>query len=177
MVINYSKIYLLMNNMDNRDNRVQQLTKVQYEALELFRAKNADYGDAFAKYGPIGVLVRLGDKISRLQSITSLGINLIESEKIRDTLIDLHNYAAMAIMLIDEKESREDVQDTREDVQDTREDFNDNLRLQTYLDENTTLVDRTISDDELVARILRDEVVRFRSPSPVSINASFDKNP
>ena len=170
MVINYSKIYLLMNNMDNRDNRVQQLTKVQYEALELFRAKNADYGDAFAKYGPIGVLVRLGDKISRLQSITSLGINLIESEKIRDTLIDLHNYAAMAIMLIDEKESREDVQDTRED-------FNDNLRLQTYLDENTTLVDRTISDDELVARILRDEVVRFRSPSPVSINASFDKNP
>ena len=159
-----------MNNMDNRDNRVQQLTKVQYEALELFRAKNADYGDAFAKYGPIGVLVRLGDKISRLQSITSLGINLIESEKIRDTLIDLHNYAAMAIMLIDEKESREDVQDTRED-------FNDNLRLQTYLDENTTLVDRTISDDELVARILRDEVVRFRSPSPVSINASFDKNP
>ena len=170
MVITYSKIYLLMNNMDNRDNRVQQLTKVQYEALELFRAKNADYGDAFAKYGPIGVLVRLGDKISRLQSITSLGINLIESEKIRDTLIDLHNYAAMAIMLIDEKESREDVQDTRED-------FNDNLRLQTYLDENTTLVDRTISDDELVARILRDEVVRFRSPSPVSINASFDKNP
>ena len=28
----------------------------------------------------------------------------VEDEKIRDTLIDLHNYAAMAIMLMDEKE-------------------------------------------------------------------------
>lgn len=149
--------------MNNEKDRVQQLTKIQYEALELFRAKNADYGDAFARYGPIGVLVRLGDKISRLQSITSSGINLIESETIRDTLIDLHNYAAMAIMLIDEKE--------------TRKRFSDNLRLQTYLEENTTLVDRSIDNDELVARILRDEVVRFRSPSPISIYSSCDKNP
>ena len=30
------------------------------------------------------------------------GVNLIKDEGIRDTLIDLHNYAAMALMLIDE---------------------------------------------------------------------------
>ena len=83
--------------------RVNQLKNIQFEALTLFEKKNKDYGDAFATYGPVGVLVRMGDKISRLQSITSKGINLVEDEKIRDTLIDLHNYAAMAIMLLDEK--------------------------------------------------------------------------
>ena len=84
-------------------NRVQQLETIQNEARELFKNKNADYGDAFANYGPIGVLVRLGDKIQRLQTITKTGISLVEDEKIRDTLIDLHNYSAMAIMLMDEK--------------------------------------------------------------------------
>ena len=63
--------------------------------------KNKDYGDAFATYGPIGVIVRMGDKISRLQSIKN-SITMVNDEKIRDTLIDLHNYAAMAIMLLDE---------------------------------------------------------------------------
>jgi hypothetical protein len=84
-------------------NRVTQLSKVQEEGRKLFEKKNADYGDAFATYGAIGVLVRMGDKIHRLQNITSRGINLVEDENLRDTLLDLHNYSAMAIMLMDEK--------------------------------------------------------------------------
>lgn len=83
--------------------RIEQLQKVQSEALELFKKKNNDYGDSFAIYGSIGVLVRLCDKIQRAQTITSKGINMVNSETIRDTLIDLHNYSAMAIMLMDEK--------------------------------------------------------------------------
>ena len=86
--------------------RVDQLQTVQNEALELFRKKNADYGDAFATYGTVGILVRLGDKIHRLQSITSKGINLVEDERLRDTLIDLHNYAAMGIMLLDSDDTK-----------------------------------------------------------------------
>ena len=83
--------------------RVQQMQKVQAEGLELFKKKNADYGDSFANYGPVGVIVRLGDKINRLSSVTQKGVNLVDTESTRDTLIDLHNYAAMAIMLLDEK--------------------------------------------------------------------------
>jgi hypothetical protein len=82
--------------------RVQQLRVVQSEALELFTKKNADYGDAFAKFGVIGVLMRIEDKIQRALSITKNGVNLIKDEGIRDTLLDLHNYAAMALMLLDE---------------------------------------------------------------------------
>lgn len=98
-----------MSNKDENDeqhdltpNRIEQYKNVQNEAIELFIKKNQDYGDAFANYGPIGVLVRIGDKISRLQSINNNGVNLVNNESLRDTLIDLHNYAAMAIMLLDE---------------------------------------------------------------------------
>jgi hypothetical protein len=86
-------------------NRVKQLETVQHEAKELFSKKNQDYGDAFANYGPIGVLVRIGDKLQRLQSISSSGITLVQDERLRDSLIDLHNYAAMAVMLLDNPEA------------------------------------------------------------------------
>ena len=83
-------------------NRVNQMKIIQQEALELFTKKNIDYGDAFAKYGVIGVLMRIEDKIKRYMSITKNGVTLINDEGIRDTLIDLHNYSAMALMLLDE---------------------------------------------------------------------------
>jgi len=83
-------------------NRIEQMEMVQRAGLELFKKKNADYGDAFAKYGVIGVLMRIGDKIQRSMSITNNGIALVDDEGIRDTLVDLHNYAAMGIMLLDE---------------------------------------------------------------------------
>ena len=67
--------------------------------------KNTDYGDSFATYGPVGVIVRMGDKIQRLVSVSNKGVTLVNNESLRDTLIDLHNYAAMAIMLIDEKKT------------------------------------------------------------------------
>jgi hypothetical protein len=79
--------------------RVEQLQKIQSDALELFKKKNADYGDAFAKFGIIGVLTRIEDKIQRALSISRNGVTLVDDEGLRDTLIDLHNYAAMALML------------------------------------------------------------------------------
>ena len=84
-------------------NREVQMSQVQKEAFELFQKKNKDYGDAFATYGPVGVIVRMGDKINRLTSVTKNRLNLVDNESLRDTLIDLHNYSAMAVMLLDEK--------------------------------------------------------------------------
>jgi hypothetical protein len=51
--------------------------------------------------------MRIEDKIQRSLSITKNGITLIDDERIRDTLVDLHNYAAMAIMLLDEDNKQE----------------------------------------------------------------------
>ena len=83
-------------------NRVEQLKRVQSTALELFEKKNADYGDAFAKFGVIGVLMRIEDKLQRMVSINKNGITLVNDEGMKDTLLDLHNYAAMALMLLEE---------------------------------------------------------------------------
>jgi hypothetical protein len=83
------------------ESRVEQMKTIQKEALELFTRKNTDYGDAFAKYGVIGVLMRIEDKIQRALSITKNGVNLVSDEGIKDTLLDLHNYAAMALMLLE----------------------------------------------------------------------------
>ena len=86
--------------------RAEHFSNIQKEAFDLFLQKNADYGDTFANYGPIGVLVRLGDKIQRLQHISKTNITLVKTESLRDTLIDLHNYAAMVVMLLDENDDK-----------------------------------------------------------------------
>jgi hypothetical protein len=87
----------------NKKTRVEQMEEIQREGLELFCRKNAEYGDAFATYGAIGVLVRMGDKIKRLMSISSTKITMVDDESMYDTLLDLHNYSAMALMLIKEE--------------------------------------------------------------------------
>lgn len=92
----YFYIYYIMSV------RLQQLRHIQKQGYELFARKNADYGDAFATYGAVGVLVRIGDKLQRLASIEKNKVVLVNDESLRDTLIDLHNYSAMAIMCLDE---------------------------------------------------------------------------
>lgn len=83
-------------------NRVEQMIKIQNDGLELFKRKNSDYGDAFAKFGVIGVLMRIEDKIQRCLSISNTNVTLVNDESLKDTLIDLHNYSAMALMLLEE---------------------------------------------------------------------------
>ena len=88
----------------SENKRVEQMQKIQNVCLELFKKKNKDYGDAFAKFGVIGVLTRIEDKILRSMNITNNGVNFVDNESLRDTLMDLHNYAAMAVMLMDEND-------------------------------------------------------------------------
>lgn len=98
--------------------RGEQFKLVQKEGYELFLKKNNDYGDAFAEYGPIGVLIRMNDKINRCKQINETGITLVEDERMRDTLIDLHNYSAMAIMLLDEnKIENETLEDKKSKIE------------------------------------------------------------
>ena len=87
----------------SQSQRITQMKTVQNEALLLFAKKNADYADSFATYGVIGVLVRLEDKLRRCININKTGVTLVNNENLRDTLIDMHNYAAMAVMLMNEE--------------------------------------------------------------------------
>jgi hypothetical protein len=84
-------------------NRVEKFQRIQNNGLELFKKKNADYGNAFEQYGTIGVLMRIQDKLQRYVSITNKNVQLVDDETLQDTLIDLHNYSAMAILLYNEQ--------------------------------------------------------------------------
>lgn len=86
-------------------NRVEQLKKIQSDCCDIFEKKNKDYGDAFAQHGVVGVMVRISDKMTRFTNISRNSINIsVSDETLKDTLMDLHNYAAMAIMLLEENE-------------------------------------------------------------------------
>ena len=84
--------------------RVTQLERIQNECRDVFSRKNKDYGDAFAKHGTVGVLVRISDKMSRFTNISKKGLQIsVSDETLKDTLMDLHNYAAMAIMCMEDE--------------------------------------------------------------------------
>lgn len=84
--------------------RLEQLLAVQQEAASLFERKHRDYGDSFADHGPVGVLIRIHDKLNRIRTIERNKVTMVDTESARDTLIDLVNYAAMAVLLLDENQ-------------------------------------------------------------------------
>ena len=104
---------------------VDNFSKIQQEGLNLFIKKNHDYGESYKDYGLIGVLVRLGDKIKRLQNITNKGINLVNDESLRDTLIDLQNYSTMAIMLYDDNNDKNNNDISNNDISNNDKNNND----------------------------------------------------
>ena len=84
------------------------MTKVAHHRMicdeinELYAKKNHDYGDSFAQSfreeGMAMVRIRLGDKLNRLKALTRGGEQKVADESIRDTLIDLANYAIMTVL-------------------------------------------------------------------------------
>lgn len=72
---------------------------------ELYERKNHDYGDSFhqtfEEEGMAMPRIRLGDKFSRFKTLTLKGEQKVNDESIRDTLLDLANYAIMTVLEMD----------------------------------------------------------------------------
>lgn len=68
----------------------------------IYRQKNHDYGDSFAKVRsvvPNAILVRLMDKLERLKTLLGKGEQAqVVDESIYDTLIDMANYCIMEVV-------------------------------------------------------------------------------
>lgn len=71
------------------------------DALALMKKKNVDYADAddpyenFRQFGRLGILVRMSDKLARLRNFEKNGKFVVEDEGLRDSIIDLINYAVL----------------------------------------------------------------------------------
>jgi len=69
---------------------------------DLYVRKNRDYGssvtDTYKKFGITSFLVRIADKFNRVTNLVGKDENLVKDEKIEDTLMDLANYAILALI-------------------------------------------------------------------------------
>lgn len=88
------------------------------EACGLMERKNKDYGDFHAPFGNLdiievlyrgkfttehGIVIRLGDKVCRLATAVQRPL-VVDDETVRDTCIDIINYA---ILLLAKQTTRE----------------------------------------------------------------------
>ena len=95
------------------------------ELHKLYVAKNADYGDSFAKVReeiPNAILVRLSDKLNRLKSLMTKDDDerKVLDESIDDTLMDIANYALLELV---ERRNEGDYYDDEEDEKESSHTF------------------------------------------------------
>ena len=83
--------------------RLERHAEICEELHKLYVKKNHDYGDSFhisfAEEGMAMPRIRLSDKLNRFKTLTRPDKqNLVSNESLRDTLIDLANYAIMTVL-------------------------------------------------------------------------------
>ena len=78
------------------------------EMIQLYTRKNKDYGNAFkqsySEFGSIMCAIRINDKLNRFKTLIKQNKE-VKTESIKDTLIDLANYAVMTIIEIEREKN------------------------------------------------------------------------
>lgn len=87
----------------------QQHEQICKDLHRTYLMKNADYGDSFKesldKHGLIAAVVRMSDKLNRLDSLKDK-VGQVGDETLSDTALDLANYAIMTAMWIEDSGRR-----------------------------------------------------------------------
>lgn len=88
-------------------NNVQMHQELVNYLHNLYIAKNTDYGnsvhDTYMKYGLVSYLVRIEDKLNRARTLSQKE-RMVNDEKLEDTLLDLANYAILAVIDLKQEE-------------------------------------------------------------------------
>lgn len=83
---------------------VQQFMDITTNMAKTYAAKNHDYGNSFEqscnKFGIIAAIVRMSDKMNRLESLAVKRAE-VKDESIKDTLLDLASYSVITFMWLD----------------------------------------------------------------------------
>ncbi len=73
----------------------------------IYADKNHDYGNSFGKtyekYGDISALVRISDKMNRIEQLVESGEQKVTDEALEDSLLDMANYLMMWAMELEEE--------------------------------------------------------------------------
>lgn len=92
---------------ENEDINVLTHRNICEELNRIYKAKNKDYGDSFSKtydeFGNVMSAIRLQDKLERFKRLSSGNTANVKDESIKDTLLDLANYAIMTIIELNKR--------------------------------------------------------------------------
>ena len=78
--------------------KIQSIDISKTKLLETLVRKQRDYGHHnIAKYGRKGIIIRVHDKIARLENLTGQQLEAA-NEPIEDTILDIAGYSAIGIM-------------------------------------------------------------------------------
>lgn len=90
---------------------VDKFKAITEKMADLFRRKNHDYGNSFElslnEEGLAASRIRMGDKWNRFKKLSRSASRIdaeVDDESLRDTLIDMANYAIMTVMWLDEQQ-------------------------------------------------------------------------
>lgn len=93
-----------------KNDNVKRHMDVCAELNMLYERKNHDYGDSFHKsfeeFGLTMAAIRMSDKLNRFKTLLRSQAQ-VEDESVRDTLMDLANYAILTVMELDENKGAE----------------------------------------------------------------------
>lgn len=71
---------------------------------KIYEAKNSDYGNNFYSSERLGIkswvgtLIRIQDKVARLENFAKKGTLKVDNEKVEDTLLDLSCYSLLCLI-------------------------------------------------------------------------------
>lgn len=89
------------------NNKEEEFAEITAQMVDTYNKKNHDYGDSFNnscdKYGLVAAVVRMSDKMNRIDALHKNPEISKVNEKLEDTLLDLANYAIMSVMWLRNK--------------------------------------------------------------------------
>lgn len=108
----FKKIVFWNNYMNNKEektdikenkktNKIDVFKSITDKMNRTYEAKNNDYGDSFTKVRnkyPNSIVIRLNDKLNRLESLMNGNKQMVKGESIKDTLLDMANYCIMELV-------------------------------------------------------------------------------
>lgn len=89
------------------DIKVDIFKDITDKMLDTYKRKNNDYGDSFSKVRkeyPNSICIRMSDKLERLKALNNGNEQLVKDESIKDTLMDMANYAILELIEMEMEE-------------------------------------------------------------------------
>lgn len=101
--VNWSDYMVVKTDIkeNKKTNKLEIFKSITDKMYKTYEAKNNDYGDSFTKVRnkyPNSILIRLNDKLNRLESLMNGNRQMVSGESVKDTLLDMANYCIMELV-------------------------------------------------------------------------------